>query len=184
MLLAQAPARLQNLTVSLFRFSAEVCDALLIHADSLENLNITFHGDVESGLQSMNRVLTSCCNLRSLAIYYAADKMDHDFPSRLCTSEPWKCTKLNTLYLDGFAMAQTTDGEDPREYEDREEELLDDLSSHGWSVTIIPGTKSSDRLIVSYRRYEIFERVWDMENLFKVHVDGLEYLRNDRMRGV
>lgn len=116
------------------------------HADSLENLNITLHSNVKSRLQSMNRILTSCCNPRVLAIYYAADERDHDFPSTLCTSEPWKCTQLNTLYLDGFAMALITDDcEGLREYKDREKEFF---SSHGWSVEIVPTFGEQGSLIL------------------------------------
>ncbi|KAF9331916.1 hypothetical protein BG006_005229 [Podila minutissima] len=176
MLLVQAPSRLVELDSILHSFSTRICDALLMrHASWLERLNLSFFDGAKAAMEGTNRILASCPNLRSLAMFFAGSCSSQEYaPSLWANNDPWICTQLETLDLNGCFFEDLSSGSADdvcrsQKEAEAEAKFRDDLSSHGWSVSATPppGAMAGFRLLSVVRRYEILRRVWDMECAFR-----------------
>ncbi|KAG0094811.1 hypothetical protein BGZ93_006748 [Podila epicladia] len=193
-LLVQAPSRLTEFDLILQTFSTRICDALLVgHASLLERLCLSFFNGVQAAVEGTNRILASCPNLRSLKMFFAGNFSSQEYASSSLwgSNDPWICTQLETLDLNGFFFEELSSGsaDDICQYSQKKAEaeakFLDDLSSHGWSVSAAPsGAMKWARLLSVVRRYEILRRLWDMECIFRVQVECYQYVRKDRMNKV
>lgn len=182
--LIRAPPRLTKLHIDLWSFSTKVCDALLGHADWIEEICLSFTDAIGESMQSANRILTSCPNLRQLKVVFAGYSGSQDYdPVNVWQKEPWKCTKLESLHLCGLVRDWTSGS--PlvlQRHAEQEAKFFEKLSSHGWSVKSSPDIDQGHfQQLVAVRRYEIFGRVWTMEHMYKVFVEGYKYLHKGRM---
>ncbi|KAG0086729.1 hypothetical protein BGZ92_007915 [Podila epicladia] len=176
LLLIEASLRLVNFHAFVHSFSTKVCDALLVHADWLEKLSLLFYDDIKAGVEGLNRILATCSNLRLLEIRFIGDKASQeDAPPSLQTNDPWKCTRLETFYVTGLIMDPVSGSAfDRRRHSDLETKLLKASTSHGWSVAIAPDTAHGVQLLGAILRFEILSRIWDMECMRMVHVEGFD----------
>ncbi|KAG0026930.1 hypothetical protein BGZ82_009214 [Podila clonocystis] len=183
LLLIEASPRLVNFHAFVHSFSTKVCGALLVQADWLEKLSLLIYDDIKTGVESINRILATCSNLRLLEIRFIGDKVSQEEdPPSLWTNDPWKCTKLETLYLTGLIKNQVSGSViDNRRRSDVETKLLKESLCHGWSVAIAPDTADGIQMLDAILRFAILRRVWDIECMRLVHVEGFEYVHKDRM---
>ncbi|KAF9308732.1 hypothetical protein BG003_010691 [Podila horticola] len=183
LLLIEATPRLMNFHAFVHSFSTKVCDALMVHTDWLEGLSLLFYDDLKAGVEGINRILATCSNLRLLEICFIGDtKSQECAPPSLWTKDPWKCVKLETLYLTGLVMNPISGSAvDRRRHSDLEAKLLKASASHGWSVAMTPDPADGVQMLGAVLCFEILRCVWDMECMRRVHVEGFEYVHKDRM---
>ncbi|KAG0317161.1 hypothetical protein BG000_004621, partial [Podila horticola] len=104
--LLHATNRLVHCNLPIENFTPTVCRALLDpHAPFLETVHIDVSDSNESNFISVNRILTSCTNLRSFTLSHHIDA-DVFLPenSLAMFAEPWICPSLECLVLDGFRV--------------------------------------------------------------------------------
>lgn len=183
-LLIRAPTCLMKLHTSLHSFSAKVCDALLAHTDWIEEICLSFTDGVGEGVQSTNRILTLCPNLRRFKVSYKGISEHQDYgPVNIWQKEQWKCTKLESLHLNGLVRDWTSGSARVlQRHAEQEAKFHEKLFSHGWSVKTVPVTNPGlVQQLVAVRRYEVFRCIWGMEQMYKVYIEGYEYVHEDRM---
>ena len=159
MLLIRAPPRLTKLHIDLWSFLTKFCDALLGHVDWIEEICLPLTDVIGESIQSANRILTSCPNLRQLKVVFAGYSGSQDYgPVNIWQKEPWKCTKLESLHLYGLVRDWTSGS--PlvlQRHAEQEAKVHEKLSSHGWSVKTSPDIDQGYvQQLVAVRWYEIF----------------------------
>jgi len=158
-LLIRAPPRLTKLHIDLWSFLTKFCDALLGHVDWIEEICLPLTDVIGESIQSANRILTSCPNLRQLKVVFAGYSGSQDYgPVNIWQKEPWKCTKLESLHLYGLVRDWTSGS--PlvlQRHAEQEAKVHEKLSSHGWSVKTSPDIDQGYvQQLVAVRWYEIF----------------------------
>ncbi|KAF9213146.1 hypothetical protein BGZ59_005853, partial [Podila verticillata] len=114
--------------------TVDICDALLeLHADTLETIQLYLDGSDHNSLMGINRILSSCPNLTSLAVNNDQDEWSPE-DAGVLTAEPWNCPKLKTWEVTGFSLFDE-DYDEEDEYSDEEDEIdgeeLDEKTMHG-----------------------------------------------------
>ncbi|KAG0029014.1 hypothetical protein BGZ81_004206 [Podila clonocystis] len=183
-LLVRAPTHLIKVHASLDSFSPKICDAFLAHTDWIEEICLSFWDGVGEGVKSANRILTLCPSLRRFKVAYEGISKYQDYgPVNIWQKEQWKCSNLESLHLNGLVRDWTSGSARVlQRHAEQESKFHEKLLSHGWSVKTVPDTEAGlVQQLVAVRRYEVFRCVWGMPHMYKVYVEGYEYVHKGRM---
>ncbi|KAG0348567.1 hypothetical protein BG004_004812 [Podila humilis] len=170
-------------------FTKILCDALLVHGNysRLEKIKVAFRTDVDIGIESTIKILTSCPNLRSLCVRNDEKKFSNGRVSIELLDAPWKCVRLENISLVYIVhigstnvldfkdnLRKRTDDTPLKKYLDRTERDYEDR----W-VGVVPEKEHGDGLfgIKTMAHRLLCEKVWDFPNMKEIHTEAHRYIR-------
>ncbi|KAF9372724.1 hypothetical protein CPB97_001050 [Podila verticillata] len=191
--LVQAVSHLVRFKSPCTSLTAEIIQALLAHASSLETVKLRVHGYVEDIVTTMGSILAAA-NLKALLVRRAPwlySMEDGIFIQNLFQSH-WSCQELEAFKMQGFLRSFTAlessgeDSDDTAIQRTRSENraFMDDLMGEGWAWKAI---KSKDELGTAFTTEAksllgvVSEWMQHMPRLCQVQVEDFMFCHKDRL---
>ncbi|KAG0349181.1 hypothetical protein BG004_001237 [Podila humilis] len=169
------------------RFSSELCEVVLEHATTLEDLDVSISYNVQDFAKRTNKILSSCPQLRNLSLKLwrthlgAREHVDLDW-----LKGSWNCPKLESIDLYGFVDPEGYAGAEVYKvlgpaHESKlhfrhmpENKFNATAATRGWEIS---QAWSAEDDFVTLAVTLAFEQLWDFQYLKQVRVEGMEYTR-------
>ncbi|KAF9310839.1 hypothetical protein BG003_008046 [Podila horticola] len=104
--LLNSTSNLSEYNLPVARFNSVFCNALLMHAASLETVYIHCDSVSEDEIRNASQILTSCPNLQSFVLY-PRNRLKLSEAVLALFGQPWNCPNLRELELHGYKPEKT-----------------------------------------------------------------------------
>ncbi|KAF9376248.1 hypothetical protein CPC16_000281 [Podila verticillata] len=120
--------RLVHFDFPITTFTKQICDALLVHAQSLETVRLQVIGIKEDNFTNSNRILSSCPNIAHFSFENAYNMWKQEVACSMF-KEKWNCPKLKHFEMSGFQSSGGDDDGEGSEFDSERDYAYDEEGS-------------------------------------------------------